>query len=118
LLQKPPILLAVHSELPIGTIEVKPVDHYALLGLFAVDPDYQSMRIGSTLVQAAEEFAVKELSVYETRVWVISVRDSIISWYKRLGYVDTGEELPFAMPDKAKIPNLKFIVLSKQLSAE
>jgi hypothetical protein len=49
---------------------------------------------------------------------VISVREELIAWYKRNGYVDTGAREPFPASDvHIPISNqpLEFIVLEKRI---
>ena len=84
------------------------------LGMLTVSPDLQGKGIGKQLMHVARsrggEFPLLR-SVYMT---VISVRESLIAWYERHGYVRTGERLPFHNDDPRfgipKMP-LEFIVL-------
>jgi ribosomal protein S18 acetylase RimI-like enzyme len=86
------------------------------LGMFSVVPDLQGGGIGKKMLQAAEEHAVHEgcTAIY---MYVISVRTELIDWYKRKGYVETGELVPFnedglTGTHKRK---LEFLVLEKKL---
>lgn len=87
----------------------------AMLGLFAVDPAFQSRGIGKSLMKHAEQFIKQEWECSRIVMWVIEQRGDIMQWYKRCGYLDTGEQLPFVMPDLALIENMQFNVLAKAL---
>ena len=84
--------------------------------MFSVSPQLQGGGIGKQLLQAAEEFA---LDVNFTAIYmsVISVRTELINWYKRHGYVETGERKPFVedgLTGKHLQP-LEFMTLEKTL---
>jgi len=86
------------------------------LGMFAVLPQLQGEGIGKKILQAAEEYAlhVNAGSIYMS---VISVRTELIDWYKRHGYVDTGERKPFTedgITGKHLQP-LEFMMMEKTL---
>jgi ribosomal protein S18 acetylase RimI-like enzyme len=86
------------------------------LGMFSVEPDLQGGGIGKKMLQAAEEYAAHEgcVAIY---MYVISVRTELIDWYKRKGYVETGERVPFnedGLTGSHKL-KLEFLVLEKKL---
>jgi len=86
------------------------------LGMFSVAPDLQGGGIGKKMLQAAEEHAahVDCRSIY---MYVISVRTELIDWYKRKGYVETGELVPFNEDGLtgAHKRKLEFLVLEKKV---
>ena len=86
------------------------------LGMLSVSPFKQGEGIGKKLLNAAEEHALLNncVSIYMT---VISIRHELIDWYKRHGYVDTGERKKFiedAISGKHLQP-LEFMVMEKPL---
>lgn len=86
------------------------------LGMFSVNPELQGGGIGKKMLQAAEEHAIHEdcKAIY---MYVISVRYELIDWYKRKGYVETGQVIPFkedGLTGAHKKP-LEFMVLEKKL---
>lgn len=91
-----------------------PEDH-AMLGLFAVDPQFQSKGVGSALLSHATEFVQQEWQCKRIVLWVIEQRSDIIEWYTRCGFQVTEERLPFVLPDLAKMDNMQFAVLVKEL---
>jgi ribosomal protein S18 acetylase RimI-like enzyme len=102
----------------IGCVNLQNKKDYLYLGMFSVSPQYQNAGIGKKLLKAAEEFA-GQLQLSRIRMSVIAVRNELIAWYKRNGYVDTGERIPFqedGMSGK-HLRVLEFAVLEKTLSA-
>ena len=87
------------------------------LGMFSVSPQLQGGGIGKQLLKAAEEYAqhVQCVAIYMT---VISVRTELIKWYKRHGYMDTGERKPFIEDGLTgkHLQALEFMVLERSLS--
>ena len=99
-----------------GCVNLQKHDAKVYLGMFSVSPQLQGGGIGKQLLQAAEEFA---LDVNCTAIYmsVISVRTELINWYKRHGYVETGERKPFVedgLTGKHLQP-LEFMTLEKTL---
>ena len=97
-----------------GCVYLDQKDHKIYLGMLSVSPTVQSQGIGKKLLQAAETFA-KEQQCTAVYMTVISVRHELIEWYKRHGYVNTGETKPFPVEERFGVPTqkLEFIVLEK-----
>jgi ribosomal protein S18 acetylase RimI-like enzyme len=97
-----------------GCVYLDQKDHKIYLGMLSVSPTAQSQGIGKKLLQAAEIFA-KEQQCTAVYMTVISVRHELIAWYKRHGYVNTGETKPFPVEERFGVPTqeLEFIVLEK-----
>jgi len=84
------------------------------LGMLAVSPKLQGGGIGKQLLHAAEEYA-EQLHCSSIYMTVISVRLELIDWYKRHGYKDTGQRIPFeedSLTGKHLQP-LEFMVMEK-----
>jgi ribosomal protein S18 acetylase RimI-like enzyme len=90
------------------------------LGMLTVRPDLQDRQLGRALLAAAEAVAAGE-GARGVRMTVVNVRDTLIAWYERRGYVLTGEVLPFPYDDPVfgapRRPDLAFVVLEKVLEA-
>lgn len=103
----------------LASVHVKEVDGACYLGMFAVKPGAQGGGIGRRMVQAAEALAVREFGATQMRMYVISVRASLIAWYERLGYRHTGETAPFPYGNPRfglpKRDDLSFVVLAREL---
>lgn len=88
------------------------------LGLLTVRPDLQDKKLGRTLLSAAEDFA-RDHGARRMRMTVIEQRETLIAWYERRGYVQTGQTEPFPYDDdrfgKPLSPDLRFVVLERPL---
>src|ERR1700749_4609987 len=63
-------------------------DNRLYLGMLSVFPHLQDRGLGRLLLQASEDFAVKH-SCRVIRMTVISIRQELIKWYERRGYLPT-----------------------------
>lgn len=102
----------------IGCVLLIEKEHQLYLGMLTVSPELQNSGIGKKLMRQAEIHA-SELGLSKIVMTVISIREELISWYKRNGYVDTGAREPFPAGD-IHIPisdePLEFMVLEKKIS--
>ena len=102
----------------IGCVLLKVKANELYLGMLTVSPDLQNSGIGKKLLRQAEVFAV-EMQLPKIVMTVITVREELIAWYKRNGYVDTGAREPFPVSDvfnpTTKEP-LEFMVLEKVIT--
>jgi ribosomal protein S18 acetylase RimI-like enzyme len=98
----------------VGTVNLQKHGNRLYLGMFSVSPNEQGGGIGKQLLKAAEEHAqnVECSSIYMS---VISVRNELINWYKRNGYVETGDRKPFVEDDLTgkHLQPLEFLILEK-----
>ncbi|CEG75494.1 hypothetical protein RMATCC62417_10526 [Rhizopus microsporus] len=102
----------------VGTVQIQPCEDHeneAEIGLFSVSPFEQSRGIGGKLMQAAMN-EMKELGFTHAVLHVLENRPDILAWYRKLGFVETGERLPFQWPEKLKIKDLHFLVMKKPLA--
>lgn len=85
------------------------------LGMLTVKPEFQGKGIGAKLMEASEERA-KSLGCRAIQMTVITARDSLIAYYKRKGFEDTGERKPFPNDPAFGIPKqpLEFMVMEKK----
>jgi ribosomal protein S18 acetylase RimI-like enzyme len=104
----------------LGSVWLEPVgDGEAwYLGMLTVRPDLQDRGLGRALLAAAEAEAAAA-GARRIRMTVVSIRDTLIAWYRRRGYAPTGEIRPFPYGDplfgEPKRPDLEFVVLEKRL---
>jgi GNAT superfamily N-acetyltransferase len=78
----------------LGTVYLEIKAPALYLGMFAVSPLSQSNGIGKTLLSFAEDFALVH-GCDRITLTVISLREELIDWYKRHGYVPTGHSIAF-----------------------
>lgn len=110
------MLIYISNNKVIGCVHLQQNNNKLYLGMFAVEPTLQGGGIGKTLLQAAEIYCLqKQLNCIYMKV--VSVRTELIDWYKRHGYIETGETIDFN-EDKITgkhLQKLQFIVLEKKL---
>jgi ribosomal protein S18 acetylase RimI-like enzyme len=111
------VLLYLEEKLILGCVELRTEGNSLYLGMLSVKPDTQNKGIGKKLLVAAELHARRQ-HCNRIVMTVISVRQELIDWYVRHGYVLTGERKPFILPDTrfgvAKT-QLEFIMLEKRI---
>ncbi|MFB9107354.1 GNAT family N-acetyltransferase [Flavobacterium gyeonganense] len=88
------ILKYTENNTIIGSVLLVKKEHQLYLGMLTVSPELQNSGIGKKLLAEAENYA-KSLDLSSIIMTVISVRQELIAWYKRHGYVDTGEREAF-----------------------
>ena len=98
----------------VGHVRVSRVgDARAYLGLLCVDPSIQAGGHGKRLIAAAEATARAAFGAQRIEMTVIALRHELIAYYRRRGYVPTGETRPFPI---AMDPPLTLAVLEKSLA--
>ena len=100
----------------IGTVNLQQHGNRLYLGMFSVSPHLQGGGIGKELLKYSELHA-KAVNCSSIYMSVISVRSELIDWYKRHGYVDTGERKLFAEDDLTgrHLQKLEFAILEKYI---
>jgi ribosomal protein S18 acetylase RimI-like enzyme len=101
----------------LACVSLKKEGNKLYLGMLTVSPQLQNKGIGKILLAASEDEARKRncSAIFMT---VISQRTELINWYKKHGYIDTGEKKPFPENDpRFGIPKtkLEFIVMEKNI---
>jgi ribosomal protein S18 acetylase RimI-like enzyme len=86
----------------VGSIFTRIEGTEGYFGMLSVHPDRQHHGVGRALIAEAERRAL-EARCASMRLVVVNLRDDLIPWYERLGYVERGTA-PFAEPDKLKMP--------------
>jgi ribosomal protein S18 acetylase RimI-like enzyme len=79
----------------VGCALIKREGDGAYFGMFAIDPDQQGGGLGKAMMARCEAAARELWGAREMRLTVISLRDKLIEWYERRGFVQTGEHEPF-----------------------
>ena len=84
-------------------------------GMLAIDPATQAGGLGKRMLEAIDAH-VLEKGGRRLRITVINVREQLIAWYERRGFVRTGEIEP--LPEGIGRPlrdDMNFVVLAKSL---
>ena len=88
-------------------------------GMFSVQPGIQGGGIGKAVLAEGERIAREEWALPTMRMTVIDIRDELMAFYERRGYVRTGIKKPFPYGDtRFGIPlrdDLRFEVMEKAL---
>jgi GNAT superfamily N-acetyltransferase len=84
----------------------------AYLGLLSVDPQRQKTGLGTTLMNAAEDFCRKSGCRF-IDLRIVNLRTENEAFYRRRGYVETGTS-PFPAELTTKLP-CHFVEMSKTL---
>lgn len=101
----------------IGCVLLVKKENELYLGILTVSPELQNSGIGKKLMQEAEIFALA-LGLSKIVMTVISVREELIAWYKRNGFIDTGAREPFPVSEvfsQTTNEPLEFMVLEKRI---
>lgn len=113
------ILLAERDGHLLACAHVAIEDGAGYFGMFSVVPTRQGGGIGSRVLAEAERIIAQEWGCSAIRMTVIDIRDSLIAYYERRGYVRTGLHKPFPYGDaRFGLPtraDLRFEVLEKAL---
>ncbi|WP_028918608.1 GNAT family N-acetyltransferase [Pseudoxanthomonas suwonensis] len=116
------VLLAERDGELLACAHVAEEDGAGYFGMFAVRPDLQGGGVGKAVIAEAERIAAADWGLPAMRMTVIDVRDTLIAYYQRRGYVRTGILKPFPYGDERfGIPlrdDLRFEVLEKPLRQE
>ena len=88
------ILKFTENDKIIGSVLLVEKEQQLYLGMLTVSPELQNSDIGKKMLAEAENHA-KTLGLSSIIMTVISVREELIAWYKRHGYVDTGKREAF-----------------------
>lgn len=88
------------------------------IGTFCTDPQVQNMRVGRSVLEYAEQYALKEDPHLTNAVmYVLDVRSELIAYYERRGYVKTGNEQPYPVEANVGVPRvpIKLVEMKKDL---
>jgi ribosomal protein S18 acetylase RimI-like enzyme len=89
------------------------------LGMLAVQPGRQGQGWGRQILAQAERLARLDWGASTMTMTVIAQRPELIAWYRRRGYLPTGETRPFPYGEERvgspRRSDLHFVVLAKPL---
>ena len=98
---------------PAATVYMSSDDDKGYLGMLAVDPGRQGRGLGRLLTDAVEA-RCRAAGCRLVEIHVVNLRQELPAFYERLGYVATGERLPFPDEEHATAP-CDMIVMVKAL---
>ncbi|KGM54507.1 GCN5 family acetyltransferase [Lysobacter daejeonensis GH1-9] len=113
------ILIAERDGKLLGCAHIANEEGAGYFGMFSVSPNLQGGGVGKALLAEAERVVRDEWRLPAMRMTVIDIRDELIAFYERRGYVRTGIKKPFPYGDERfgqpKRDDLRFEVLEKTL---
>jgi ribosomal protein S18 acetylase RimI-like enzyme len=113
------LLLAENDGELVACAHVAVEDGAGYFGMFSVSPGLQGGGVGKQVLAEAERIAHEDWACPTMRMTVIDIRDELIAFYERRGYVRTGTKKPFPYGDARfglpKRDDLRFEVLEKPL---
>ena len=116
------VLVAERDGALLACAHVAEEDGAGYFGMFAVQPGLQGGGVGSALLAEAERIAADDWKLPSMRMTVIDLRESLIAFYQRRGYVRTGIHKPFPYDDERfgqpLRDDLRFEILEKPLHTE
>lgn len=116
------ILLAERDGRLLACAHVMVDEDTGYFGMFSVVPTLQGGGIGSAVLAECERIAREEWACPSMRMTVIDIRDALIAYYARRGYVRTGIHKPFPYGDaRFGLPlrdDLRFEVLEKRFAGD
>jgi len=111
------LVVAFEEDAIVGCAHLAREADRAWFGMFAVQPTRQRAGIGHALLAECERIVREDWRLPCLRMSVIWTRAELIEWYRRRGYVPTGETRPFPYGEPRfglpKRRDLRFIVLAK-----
>ena len=88
-------------------------------GMLSIRPTLQGGGLGRRLVEAAHAALADRFGARRVRISVLPQRETLIAWYERLGYRQTGATLPFPYGNpRFGLPrrdDLYFVVMEREL---
>ena len=110
-------MLGLEGDRLVGCALIQQYADGAYFGMFAIDPDVQGGGLGKAMLAYCEAAARELWQAAFLRLAVISLRDQLIQWYERRGFVQTGEHetFPFETATGALRTDFDLIVLEKPL---
>lgn len=93
-------------------------ERVAHFGMFAVAPSRQGAGLGRWLLEHAERIAAARFGADRLEISVLVQQAALLAWYQRLGFVRTGERMPFPAHPQFARPvrdGLEFAVLRKPI---
>ncbi len=105
------ILLCQKNGDIIASVHLEKHEEGAYLGMLSVNPAVQNQGIGKRLMAEAERIAKAQWAAEKMVMMVITLRNDIISFYQRYGYVRTGRTEPFPTAENYGIQKVQGLVL-------
>lgn len=97
----------------VGSVHLELNDDHIYFGMLAVDPQHQSKGVGRHILQAVKELAISK-GLHSIKLTVLSTRQELIDWYKRLGFVIVSENIPFPNTERFGKPKMPLLLVEME----
>jgi len=105
------ILLCFQGGTLVGSVHLEREPRGVYLGMFTIQPTRQGTGIGKRFLAEAEQVAVQYWQAPRMIMTVISLRQELMAFYERRGYVRTGKYKPFPSDPRFGIPKVSGLQL-------
>lgn len=113
------ILLCYRQQQAIGTAHLRRDAGTCHFGMFTVQPGLQGQGIGKQFIAHAEHYARDTWGCATMSMTVITLRQELLQWYERRGYINSGEHAEFPYGDERfglpRRDDLQLVILEKSL---
>lgn len=99
-----PILLLTQQDKILACVQIELCSNEAYIGLLSVHPEYQNLGLGKLMLDYAEQTAQQRWSIKNFKMSVITERKSLLNYYLRRGYQQTGTYMEYPMEANVGIP--------------
>lgn len=99
----------------VGCVYIAIHGEHGYFGMLSVDPARQGSALGRALISAAEKHC-RAAGCSEMELEVVNLREELIPWYGRLGYVQFATA-PFPQPERAS-RDCHMLLMKKSLRDE
>lgn len=106
------------AEKLIGCVHIHQKNASCYIGMLTTHPTVQNRHIGKTILELAEQYAIKNYAASIFEMSVLSIRKDLIGFYERRGYKLTGESEPYPVDANVGIPlvaDIQVLHLRKEL---
>lgn len=108
------LLIAEDQQNIVGCVHIENQKDYAYIGMLTVDPQIQSQGLGKNILNYAENYALNTWGIRSFKMSVVETRDTLIAFYVRRGYQQTGTFMNYPMEANVGVPKtdlrLEYIV--------
>ena len=111
------LLVAEHNQKIVGCVHIENQHDYAYIGMLTVDPQSQRQGLGKIILNYAEDYAFNNWGIHNFKMSVVETRESLIAFYVRRGYQQTGTYMDYPITANVGIPktDLKLEYLVKSI---
>ena len=98
------LLVAEQNEKIVGCVHIENQTDCAYIGMLTVDPHIQSQGLGKAILSYAEDYAFNTWGIRTFKMSVVETRDTLIAFYVRRGYKQTGTYMDYPMEANVGVP--------------